>query len=179
MLLVRSSCCVGTWVDVPHAQPRGSPAAGACRAAGRGAQGDVLFGGAVVNLGGGGDEPRPNSNGGGDSVRVLQSCGDRTCQFVEVRMCCPLAPGRGFAHMWVRVPARNLTCSNMEGCRWSCRPGIVCSQIMVAAQNQADSSQRLLAYRWYPTAVKNWDGRLLVASGMDADGNTGCVPSAV
>ena len=45
--------------DLPNAHPRGSPAAGACRAAGRGAQGDVLFGGAVVNLGGGGMSPCP------------------------------------------------------------------------------------------------------------------------
>ena len=79
--LVRSS-----WADEPHAHPQGPPAAGACRAARRGAQGDVLFGGAVVNLGGGGDEPVPDPNGGGDSVRIFQSCSNSTCQFSEVRM---------------------------------------------------------------------------------------------
>ena len=89
--------------------PKARPAAGACRAAGRGAQGDVMFGGAVVNLGGGGDEPTPNPDGGGDSVRTLQSCGDGTCQFVEVRMvygagvCCAPARVQGCARMQVEV----------------------------------------------------------------------------
>lgn len=156
-------------------------AAGACRAAWRGAQGDVLFGGAVVNLGGGGDEPTPNPNGGGDSVRTLQSCGDSSCQFVEVRMvhgariCCP--PAR----------VRDTAGGALHTCRGSCLHASLhagngpaaqsSSQAMVAAQNQADPSQRLLAYRWYPTAVKNWDGRLLVASGLDLDENSGCVPA--
>ena len=52
----------------------------------------MQFGGAVVDLGGGGDEPYPpDANGGGDSIRILQSCDDGTCQFAEVRM--PMQPG--------------------------------------------------------------------------------------
>ena len=85
-LLVRSTCSISTGLMCLMRIPSGPPAAGACRAAGRGAQGDVVFGGAVVNLGGGGDEPAPDPNGGGDSVRVFQSCSDGTCQFAEVRM---------------------------------------------------------------------------------------------
>ncbi|KAK9834822.1 hypothetical protein WJX81_001214 [Elliptochloris bilobata] len=57
-----------------------------------------------------------------DSVRLLQSCGNGSCQFVE---------------------------------------------------NDNDPTPRLLAYRWYPTAVVNWDGRLLIASGTDLDQGTG------
>ena len=37
-----------------------------------------------------------------------------------------------------------------------------------------DATMRLLTYRWYPTAINNWDGRLLIASGWDLDDGTGC-----
>lgn len=48
------------------------------------AQGQVIYGGNVVDLGGGGDEPTPNPAGGGDSIRILTSCNNAACQFVEV-----------------------------------------------------------------------------------------------
>ena len=45
----------------------------------------------MVDLGGGGDEPNyPDSNGGGDSIRILNSCNDGACQFVEVGHHLPL-----------------------------------------------------------------------------------------
>ena len=62
----------------------------------------------------------------------------------------------------------------MPPCVWHRgQPLRLCYQMsaMLAAQ---DPAQRLLAYRWYPTAVKNWDGRLLIASGLDLDTDTGC-----
>lgn len=90
------------------------PAAGAGKAAGRGVQGDVLFGGDVVNLGGGGDEPAPDPNGGGDSVRVLQSCSDSTCQFFEVRMVC------GASLCRFRVCARVDAGGALHSCRGGC-----------------------------------------------------------
>lgn len=59
---------------------------------------------------------------------------------------------------------------------WAASAALLPVQVsaVLAAQNTADPSQRLLAYRWYPTAVKNWDGRLLIASGLDLDTGTGC-----
>ena len=47
-------------------------------------QGAIQYGGSVIDLGGGGDEPTPNPAGGGDSIRILNSCNDGTCQIVEV-----------------------------------------------------------------------------------------------
>ena len=40
-------------------------------------------------------------------------------------------------------------------------------------QTHSDTTQLLLAYRWYPTALINWDGRLLIASGLDLDQGSG------
>ena len=44
----------------------------------------------------------------------------------------------------------------------------------MAAVQARDAANRLLAYRWYPTTINNWDGRLLIASGQDLDVGTGC-----
>lgn len=44
----------------------------------------------------------------------------------------------------------------------------------VAAVQTRDAERRLLAYRWHPTTLNNWDGRLLIASGEDLDTGTGC-----
>ena len=44
----------------------------------------------------------------------------------------------------------------------------------VAAVQTRDAAQRLLTYRWYPTTINNWDGRLLIASGQDLDQGVGC-----
>ena len=49
-----------------------------------GLQGAITYGGSVIDLGGGGDEPTPNPAGGGDRIRVLNSCNNGTCQIVEV-----------------------------------------------------------------------------------------------
>ena len=49
-----------------------------------GLQGAITYGGSVIDLGGGGVEPTPNPAGGGDSIRVLNSCNNGTCQIVEV-----------------------------------------------------------------------------------------------
>lgn len=43
-----------------------------------------------------------------------------------------------------------------------------------AAVQARDTADRLLAYRWYPTSLNNWDGRLLIAGGLDLDQGTGC-----
>ncbi|KAK9834821.1 hypothetical protein WJX81_001103 [Elliptochloris bilobata] len=45
--------------------------------------GGVLPGGLVVDLGGGGDQLNPAPDGGGNNVRLFQTCGDSTCQFDE------------------------------------------------------------------------------------------------
>ena len=64
---------------------------------------------------------------------------------------------------------------------WACCELHLCKAVehtvmygMAAAQKDADATQRLLTYRWYPTSLNNWDGRLLVASGLDLDQSTGC-----
>ena len=142
-----------------------------------------MFAGAVVNLGGGGDEPTPSPNGGGDSVRMLQSCDDGTCQFVEVRVLLGARAG-------CPVHARQASSQGLHQTPWAlpCLPSLCMAawvpppaagllthtSAMLAAQNDADPTLRLLAYRWYPTAVKNWDGRLMIASGQDLDQGTGC-----
>ena len=42
-------------------------------------------------------------------------------------------------------------------------------------QDLNDPAYRLLAYRWYPSATVMPDGRMLIASGEDQDGqDTGC-----
>ncbi|KAK9834905.1 hypothetical protein WJX81_007597 [Elliptochloris bilobata] len=84
--------------------------------------GGMLPGGLVVDLGGGGDQPNPAPNGGGNNIRLIQSCSDGSCQFNEA---------------------------------------------------QSNATQRLLTYRWYPSAIQTGDGRLLIASGQDLDEGTG------
>ena len=37
-----------------------------------------------------------------------------------------------------------------------------------------DAPNRLLTYRWHPTVQVNYDGRLLISSGIDLDQSTGC-----
>lgn len=41
-------------------------------------------------------------------------------------------------------------------------------------QALTNTTQRLLTYRWYPTALQTADGRLLIVSGEDVDEGTGC-----
>lgn len=47
-------------------------------------------------------------------------------------------------------------------------------QASFAAVQSRTTANRLLTYRWYPTTVSNWDGRLIVGSGLDLDQGTGC-----
>ena len=47
-------------------------------------------------------------------------------------------------------------------------------RLRMAAVQTRDAVNRLLTYRWYPTVQVNYDGRLLVSSGVDLDQNTGC-----
>ena len=60
-----------------------------------------MYGGSVVNLGDGGDEPTPNPLGGGGSIRILDSCNDDTCQVSEVHGTCRLQAQAVAAHATV------------------------------------------------------------------------------
>lgn len=132
-------------------------------------------GGSVVNLGGGGDEPSANPAGGGDSIRILNSCNDSTCQFVEARAssahACPFhaCKDQMQCQLWQHAVGP------CHGRRLLRSPLPPLSVRGVAVAQTRDASQRLLAYRWYPTTLSNWDGRLIVASGKDLDLDTrGC-----
>ena len=57
----------------------------------------------MVDLGGGGDEPTPNPAGGGDSIRILTSCNNAACQFVEVGLHHPMVVSR--LHMPFAAPS--------------------------------------------------------------------------
>ena len=90
--------------------------------------------------------------------------------------CCPPTRMRDNAGGASRTCMGNCLHTTLHAAKWRVGDDLAAqssSESVVAAQNATDPSLRLLAYRWYPTSVKNWDGRLVVASGVDADEHTG------